>query len=58
MKYGADVNVSFADHAPLSVALACGHTAIAEFLRAHGALTLEEIKARDAKGKAKPKPKK
>jgi ankyrin repeat protein len=55
VKYGADVNVSFADNAPLTVALACGHTAIADFLRAHGALTLDEIKARDAKGKPKRK---
>lgn len=55
MKHGADVNVSFANQAPLSMALSCGHIAIADWLRAHGALTLDEIKARDAKGKPKRK---
>lgn len=55
VKHGADVNVSFANQAPLSVALARDHAAIADLLRAHGALTLDEIKARDAKCKPKRK---
>lgn len=54
VQYGADVNVHFADQAPLSVAEACGHTEMAEFLRSKGALTLKEIKAQ-AKSKGKRK---
>jgi ankyrin repeat protein len=52
VQYGADVNVHFADQAPLTIAEDSGHTEIANYLRSKGALTLEEIKAR-AKGKRK-----
>ncbi len=54
VQYGADVNVHFADQAPLSVAEDCGHTEMAAFLRSNGALTLKEIKAQaKTKGKRK-----
>lgn len=60
VEHGAPVDI-LVDDPPrglLSMAINSRHTMMAEYLKSKGALTDDEIKARDAKGKAKPKPKK
>jgi hypothetical protein len=57
VEHGAPVDI-LVDDPPrglLSMAINCRHTEMADYLRSKGALTDEEIKARDAKGKPKRK---